>query len=82
MKYYTVAKGSPARLVHVVKGIEKPYDVTKDLEFTEDDVLINPAIDPTHRMHEFGFLSGDADQRKKYVLVIDVKHVEVEGNEE
>lgn len=82
MKEYTVAKGSPARLVHVVKGIEKPFDVTKDMVFSEDDVLIDPSLDPTHRMHEFGFLSGDADQRKKYVLVIDVKHVEIEGTEE
>lgn len=81
MREFKVMTGSPARLIHLQKAVESPYAVTHDLTFTEDDLTIDPA-QMGRGAREYGFNTGTPEQRKKYLLVIDMTHVQIEGDDE
>lgn len=81
MREFKVTTGSPARLIHLQKAVESPFAVSRDLTFTEDDLVIDPSV-VGHGAREYGFKTGTPDQRKKYLLVIDLIHVQIEGDEE
>lgn len=78
MKMFTVPANISCRLVKVLEGTEMPFITRKELNFEREDLVIDPVsvYNQTKQMiNEYGFVSGDAVQRKKYVLVVPCKHV-------
>lgn len=75
---YTVAEGTAGRLVNIQTATERPHALRADMVFQEDDVVFTPAtIMAQHRVvtRDYGFRTGDASQRAKYVWVVDGRHV-------
>jgi hypothetical protein len=84
MKLFTVPANTPCRLVKVLEGAEMPFTTRKELLFEREDLVIDPVsvYNQTRQMiEEYGFVHGDAEQRKKYVLVVHGKHVMMNDEE-
>lgn len=84
MKQFKVAKGTIGRLISVHKELEREYPLSEDKVFSEEDVVFSPVSmweDFRRRTREYGFKTGNAEQRARFVWVIDSKHVVEEDDE-
>lgn len=80
MKRYHVKQNTLCRLVDIINQTETPFYTTKDHTFTKSDVALEPVSwlkDHKQVISEYGFRSGDEQQRAKYILVVPAIHVEV-----
>lgn len=75
---YNVAKGVTGRLVNIATASEQPFTTRDDHSFGADDVVFDPVqIYEQHGVvtRDYGFKTGNAVQREKYVFVVDTAHV-------
>ena len=80
MKHFHVKQDTPCRLVDTYKQMESPFTTTKDNTFDSKDLVFDPVSwlkDHGQVINEYGFRSGDVQQRARYILVVPMVHVEV-----